>query len=225
MTRPLVSAIVPMKNAERYVGAALRSILGQKELPPDALEVLVVDNGSTDDSCEIVRRLADSRCRLLHEPRPGAAAARNLGIEQARGEFLAFLDADDLWTPGKLRLQLAAFDADPSLDLVFGHYVGIDADGLVASDATSAPAYSLCALLARRDRFMHVGLLSTDFRVGEFIDWYTRSEEAGLRHAVLGDVLLHRRVHGHNTTARTAGNRADYARIVRLAAARRGHLA
>jgi glycosyltransferase involved in cell wall biosynthesis len=217
-TEPLVSVIIPVFNGERYVADAIASVLAQRH---HALEVIVVDDGSTDASADVVRRIVDARCRLVRQTSSGAAAARNRGISESTGTLLAFLDADDVWTPDKLERQLHALTAEPEIDMVFGHYVTFSG-GHDAGDAR--PGYSLGTMLVRRESFLKVGPLSTAWRVGEFIDWYARAEEAGLRHVMLPDVLLRRRAHDDNLTTRQRHAAVDYARIVRGIAARRARL-
>ncbi len=107
MSRPdLVSVVVPTFNAAPTLAEALDSVLNQSHL---ALEVLIIDDGSTDASGEIARRYAagDRRCRYFRQENAGSAAARNRGIEEARGALVAFLDADDLYAPEKIARQLA----------------------------------------------------------------------------------------------------------------------
>ena len=96
---------------------AIESVLAQT-LPAD--EVVVVDDGSSDSTPDVVGRYR-SRVLYRRQPNLGPGAARNLGIRESKGELLAFLDSDDLWLPEKLRLQKAALDEDPGLDLVFSH--------------------------------------------------------------------------------------------------------
>jgi glycosyltransferase involved in cell wall biosynthesis len=91
-----ISVVIPLYNKARYVGEALRSVLAS-ECPP--YEVIVVDDGSTDNGPQLVRAIADARVRLVSQPNGGVSSARNRGIEEARGEYIAFLDADDYWTP------------------------------------------------------------------------------------------------------------------------------
>jgi len=98
MSGPTISAIVPTYNRAGVIAQAIDSILSQVPAPD---EVLVVDDGSTDDTAAILAQFGD-RIRVLTQPNAGAAAARNHGIREARGEWLAFLDSDDLWGPGRI---------------------------------------------------------------------------------------------------------------------------
>ena len=103
---PTVSVVVPTHDRRRLLGQTLASILRQREVD---LEVLVVDDGSSDGTAEAVAGLGDARVRLLRHPTPqGVAAARNRGIAEAAGAWLAFCDDDDLWAPDKLARQLQA---------------------------------------------------------------------------------------------------------------------
>ena len=110
---PRVSVVVPLYNKAAFVQRTLDSILTQSE--PD-LEVLVVDDGSTDDGLALVaeRGLTEPRLRLVTQPNAGPGAARNHGLRLARGEYVTFLDADDAWRPGFLATAIAALDAEPS---------------------------------------------------------------------------------------------------------------
>lgn len=114
--QPLVSAIVPTYNASRYITDCLASIAAQQGGVPT--EIIVVDDGSTDDTRDKVR--AFGRVRLVKQANAGPSAARNRGISEANGEYIAFLDSDDLWTPEKLAVQMALFRDHPNLGLVFG---------------------------------------------------------------------------------------------------------
>ncbi len=116
---------MPAYNYARYLREAIDSALAQS-YPP--LEVIVVDDGSTDATPEVLASYGD-RIRVLRQSNRRAAAARNAGIAAARGEYVAFLDADDVWPRRKLELQMARFDADPSLGLVHGGVQTFDAAG------------------------------------------------------------------------------------------------
>ena len=220
MDEPLISVVIPVFDAERTLGQAVASVLAQTHR---ALEVLVVDDGSTDGSAEVVRRISDARVRLVAEGHGGAAAARNAGVARARGALLAFLDADDLWDRRKLERQCSVLRAEPSIDMVFGHAVSVRSGGnggLVPCGAP-VPGHSSGTLLIRTAAFRRVGPFATEWRVGEFIDWYARAIDLGLSQVMLPDVVLQRRVHDGNLGARAGASRQDYARVVAAAVSRR----
>jgi glycosyltransferase involved in cell wall biosynthesis len=121
--RPKVTVITVFLNAERFIEEAIESVLAQSY---DAWELLLVDDGSTDASSQIARRYAEqhsSRVRCLHHPNRancGISASQNLGISEARGQYIAFLDADDVWAPEKLKQQTAILDAHLEAAMVYG---------------------------------------------------------------------------------------------------------
>jgi len=104
---PSVSVVMPVHNGADYVEAAIRSVLEQSF---ENLEILVVNDGSMDDTVEVVNGIEDSRVRLISQDQAGVAAARNRGIKEASGSFVAFLDHDDVWFPDKLARQLELFE-------------------------------------------------------------------------------------------------------------------
>lgn len=99
MSEPTISVVIPLYNKEREVARAVRSVLAQRRQP---LELIVVDDGSTDRSAAEVEAFRDPLVRLIRQPNGGVCAARNRGIAEARGEYVALLDADDEWEPGFL---------------------------------------------------------------------------------------------------------------------------
>jgi glycosyltransferase involved in cell wall biosynthesis len=128
--QPLVSAVVPACNAARTLRAAVESILLQTV---GDIEVIVVDDGSEDDTAEVARAIADPRVRLVSQANGGASAARNTGIRHARGRYVAFLDADDLWLPAKLERQLAVLRSRPDVHAVHCGAIYVDDDLQVLS--------------------------------------------------------------------------------------------
>jgi glycosyltransferase involved in cell wall biosynthesis len=178
--------------------------------------VLVVDDGSTDASVRIARAYGGP-VRCLAEPARGVAAALNRGTEVARGEFLAFLDADDVWLPDKLALQLAALRAQSGLDGVFGHATNFRAS---RTALRTLPGYYRGSLLIRRESFEQVGPF-VQWRLGEFVDWYARAVDAKLGFLMLPDVVVLRRVHDANTGVRLRGERDEYARVLKAVLDRR----
>jgi glycosyltransferase involved in cell wall biosynthesis len=110
MVAPRVSVVMPAYNSARTIGQAIDSVLGQSM---GELELIVVDDGSSDATGEVVASVADKRVRLVRQENGGTSAARNTGIAHATGEWVAFLDADDLWLPAKLERQLELMAATP----------------------------------------------------------------------------------------------------------------
>jgi glycosyltransferase involved in cell wall biosynthesis len=219
-----VSVIIPVYNCERYLAEAINSVLAQTH---PAHEIIVVDDGSTDSSAQVARRFG-SAVRYAFQPNAGIGAARNRGVRLALGNFFAFLDADDLWTDDKLRQQLAAVAEDPRLDAVFGlakqfHSPELDAvaRSRIQCPARPAPGYVAGSMLIRRSAFEGVGPFETGWRVGEFVDWYLRATEAGLRERMLPEVVLHRRLHATNQGVRERAAATDYARILKASLDRR----
>lgn len=215
-----ISVIVAVYNGEPFIADALRSIVGQT-LP--AREVCVVDDASTDATAAIVSSFPEVRC-LRCESNVGQAAALNWGVESTLGEFLAFLDADDVWVPDKLREQCGAFDREPELDVVYGlmrERVLGDLGKLNERDGAVRPAQLPSAMLIRRAAFERVGGFDTQWRLGSVVDWYARARESRLREYVLPAVVYERRIHGANIGIRQAEYRTDYLRVVKAALDRR----
>lgn len=199
---PLVSCIIPVFNGERHLGDALSSIRLQTHRP---LEILVVDDGSTDGTKSIVEAFGNE-VRYLWQQNAGPAAARNTGVRSATGEFIAFLDADDLWHHEKLARQMSRFQLAPALDLCVTHVQNFWASELREEQerlqghfrARPLPGYTSVALLARRQAFERVGLYAAGLKHGADADWFARAEENGLTLEMLADVLVYRRLHLEN---------------------------
>jgi glycosyltransferase involved in cell wall biosynthesis len=121
-----VSVIIPTYNYGPYIEEAVASVLGQGI---DDLEVIVVDDASTDDTLARLARCTDARLRVAALARGGVCLARNHGLSLARGTYIAFLDADDRWRPGKLARQLAILEREPDVGMVFTNFRRFDANG------------------------------------------------------------------------------------------------
>jgi glycosyltransferase involved in cell wall biosynthesis len=222
--KPLVSVMIGVYDAAPYVGEAIASVLGQDYRP---LELIVVDDGSTDGSGDVAARFPE--VRLVRQANAGNGAARNRAVEEASGELYAFLDADDRFTPGKLSLQQEYLDEHPEVDIVFGHvreFVSPDLDeerrGAIRPPAPEPMPWTAPNLmLVRRDAFHRVGPFTTAVRVGVTVDWFARASEAGLRYAILPEVVLERRLHAQNSGLREADYRSQYIEVIRAAMERR----
>jgi len=130
---PLVSIVMPAYNASRFVEQAVRSVLGQSY---ENIELIVVDDGSTDDTVNKIGRINDSRLRVISQLNQGACVARNRGLQESKGEFIKFLDADDVLYPDAISLQVKEMLALAKDEEVFGDFDYIDADGNVFRHST-----------------------------------------------------------------------------------------
>jgi glycosyltransferase involved in cell wall biosynthesis len=218
-----ISVVLPVYNRARYVGEAIASVLGQI-LPPD--ELIVVDDGSTDDSVAVVERHAGPGVRILRRTNGGIGAARNSGLRAATGDLIAFIDSDDVWQHDKLARQSRVLQEHADVQLVFGHLVEFlsperadELAGTLRIAHDPVPGMIATTLLVRRDALERVGLFDESLRVGEFIEWMARARDLGLVSHVLPEVVARRRVHGDNTVL-TRGN-ADYLRMIKSTLDRR----
>jgi glycosyltransferase involved in cell wall biosynthesis len=127
MSNPQISVVIPTYNRGALIEKTVASVLAQ-DLPPEEVEVLIVDDGSTDDTWDVLQQLygENPRIRLFHLENGGVARARNFGLQEARGEFIAYLDHDDLWLPQKLRLQRDKMQKNPRVGLVYCNWLAVD---------------------------------------------------------------------------------------------------
>jgi len=197
-----VSVVLSVHNGQRFLAQALESIL-QSERPP--LEILVIDDGSTDATIEIARKAPLTR--VISQPQGGIAKARNHGVSLARGEFIAFNSYDDIWAPEKLDRQVAFMGSNPNIDIavcMMRHFLeaGSEMPRGFRRELLDKPVPGFIpeAMIARRTVFARIGLFDTSYATSEDTDWFSRAIDAGLEMAVIPDVLLHKRVHGTNTS-------------------------
>ena len=221
---PEVSVIIATYNMGQYLPLAVRSVLAQTR---GNLEVHVVDDGSTDDTAEVMRQFArDARVHYHWQPNGGQTKAKNLGIGRARGAFISFCDADDLWTPDKLAVQLAYLQAHPALGYALTY------QRFQIEEGTAVPAWvgdgsdTLChgtsSLAAWRWAIDKIGRFDTARVTGEDSDWLARAVDAGVPGGELRQTLLVRRVHAHNlSSADRRQNRADVFAVLRASIARK----
>ena len=210
MSEFLVSVIICVRNGEKYLPEALDSVANQGI---DDLQVIVVDDGSTDD----LARIAESHTlapQILSQEPLGFSIAFNRAMRAAQGRYLAFVDCDDVWPPGHLKVMLAALAKAEEADFVFGHVVNVDAS-LNHIDAP-VPSRLSGAMLIKRISALKIGELRTDIAHGAFVDWCSRAAIMGLKFVVVDEIVLLRRIHGDNIGVRDRTRaRSDLLRVVR----------
>lgn len=209
---PVVSVVVPAKNAAAYIGETIASALAQA----DVSEVIVVDDGSTDDTVAIVQAIRDPRLGLIVNDTSGVSAARNLGARSARGNWLMFLDADDRLRPDAVSTLLTVAKTAPHAVLIYGDYNTIDSAGLAIGrrgllKGRRKPSGDVLERLAsgnfivnggimlvRGDAFRSTGGFDVSLRYCE--DWHCWCRLAALgEFAYVPKLLLDYRLHTANT--------------------------
>ena len=217
-----ISVVVPVFNAASFITEAIESVLSQSH---DVLEIVVVDDGSTDDSHDVLAN-ATGPIRIFRQSNQGPSAARNRGIRESKGNVIAFLDADDLWAPGKLEAQILRLQEDEELDVVLGRvrYVGdlnaVEQNLRFEAEDQSVINVNLGSGLFRRRVFDRVGYFAEELRHFEDHDWFLRARESGVRMTILPAVTLFYRRHEASTT-RMKGSDVSIASVLRRAVARR----
>jgi glycosyltransferase involved in cell wall biosynthesis len=217
MSLPLVSVIIPVYNGERFVAEGLESVFAQDYR---LIEVIVVDDGSTDRTAETVR--AFDQVQYVYQTNLGVASARNKGISLANGEFIALLDHDDLWTPDKLRRQVNFLLEHPEVDYVLVKQrmfiqPGMEQPDWVRSELleNSHTAFVPSSMLCRKSVFAKVGLFNPAYKISDDADWFFRANSASIVYRVLPDVLLRKRVHDKNLTQSVSVTQTELLKAVR----------
>jgi hypothetical protein len=199
---PVMSIIVPVFNGERFIREAVESIVSQGY---PSLEIIVIDDGSTDRTRDIIEELP-FEVRYFRQDNLGPAAARSKGIREATGEFVAFIDVDDLWPKNNLHMLAKELLADKDVDVVHGYaqlarYNDVTHECEYTGNPAESFPYYIGAALYRRSVFTKVGLFDPTLLYGEDTDWFKRAEELKINIRRLEDVTLIVRRHGKNMTS------------------------
>lgn len=220
---PRVSVVIPSYNHARYVSEAIGSVLNQTEAD---LELIVVDDGSTDQSLQIIHTFPDRRLRVIAQTNQGAAAAINRGLRESSGHYLAILNSDDVYDPQRLEKLSAKLEADPSVGLLGSHIEVVDSNGKslgvkhgyldLSPWPLEAPERSFRAGSDLRAALLTENYFATSSNFVFSRDWFTRTGEfRNLRYthdwdfalrvahitqvALLPEPLMQYRVHAANT--------------------------
>ena len=185
---PAISVIIPAYNSRRTLLSAVQSVVDQGRRD---LELIVVDDGSVDGTAEALQGMSRLPVKVFRQENRGPAAARNLGIVEARGEWIAFLDADDVWLPGKLDAQMSALARNRLYGFCYTDSIIRAPDGsettarprrggrLIFEDLLLGTQFGTGAVIVSRDSFDRVGLFDTELRTGEDWDMWLRLAGSG----------------------------------------------
>jgi glycosyltransferase involved in cell wall biosynthesis len=220
-----VSVLMTVRDGERYLDAALRSVLDQTVAPA---EVVVVDDGSTDGTRDVLATFG-AAVRVVSQPAIGIASGLNRALAHARHEVIAYLDADDLWEPDAIELRVARLTSDEAAEAVGGsiiQFVSPDLEPAAAArfrvDDTPARALLLGAVIFRRESLRRLGPIDESVALAPTVDWMARARTAGIRVVWIEQVVLRRRIHTSNISITTGGpNYRGMLEVVRRHHARR----
>ncbi len=195
---PLVTCIIPAFDREEYIAEAVDSVLNQSY---GNIEIIVVDDGSTDNTPGILSSY-NGKIKILRQQNSGASAARNMGISKASGDFISFLDSDDLWEKNKIALQMECFQNNPEIDVCLCNTKIFSEKEIINLDRKYiiATPYHLCSILIRKDALDKVGYFRTDLKFGEDTDFFLRINKMGIPLKILQDKLVSIRIHKNNLT-------------------------
>ncbi|MFC1575591.1 glycosyltransferase family 2 protein [Gemmatimonadota bacterium] len=216
----LVSVVLPAFNCAEFLGDAIESVVAQRYGP---MEVIVVDDGSTDDTPQVIESYED-RIVSRRQANAGVASARNLGLKMAAGEYVAFIDGDDLWPQDKLAIHMAAMGADPELEMTIGLTQLITEGGSQRPvKAFGDPWYSpvFGAMVCRRSVFDGVGLLDEGLRTEEDLDWFVRAREQDVRRQLVDAVSVFYRRQSDSLTSSPTHDGQNLPRIIKHSLDRR----
>jgi glycosyltransferase involved in cell wall biosynthesis len=217
MNTPLVSIVLAVKNGERYLAEAIKSVLAQTF---KSYEIIVVDDNSTDNTLNIINSY--SQVGYIFNKGKGTSHARNVGIDAATGKFIAFQSHDDIWTPDKLSTQVDYMAKHPDIQYTIAKMKFFLEDGhsppsgfrrelLSGNHIGMIPE----TLLVRKTLFSKIGKFDPEYDVAEDVDWFARANDANVPMAIIPKILLHKRIHNTNKSSNVAKNNLDLLKLLR----------
>lgn len=197
---PLISVIIVVYNREKYIREALESVLADQYSPK---EIIVVDDGSTDNTAKIVSDFPG--VILLRQGNCGVPVARNVGIRASKGEYITFLDSDDIWMPGRIEAGLHYFNRQPEISFLFGQEVifleeGVQKPALILDEWIEKPrdASNNGSIMVKRVCYEKIGLFNPEYKRDEDTEWNIRALQAKLKMIRIPFVFHRRRIHDSN---------------------------
>jgi glycosyltransferase involved in cell wall biosynthesis len=240
-----LSVVIPTYNRGQYIGEAIESVLAQTR-PAD--EIIVVDDGSTDNTEHVLSKYSRYITKYIKQPNSGPAAARNRGVREASGEFIAFLDSDDIWVQNKTEMEMEWFAKNKHLDLVFCHISNFQENDekeileirnpriekYLVDNASDLKEIFNCLIgekvigtssgvIVRRSCFDRVGPFDESLRIAEDLDWWLRAART-CRFGFVNAVLVRRRRHPGNLVNDWVATTEAYLRVLRKLATTESNL-
>ena len=218
LNNPKISVIIPVYNGEIFLEDTIKSVLNQNY---DNWECIVVDDGSIDGSAAIAKKY--EQIIYLYQEHKNVAAARNLGIQKASGEYLAFLDADDIWDTHKLETQINYMEESPEIDYSITKHSLFLTEGLkdipqwVRTNHLQEEtlAYIPSSLIVRKSAFEIVGYFDESYQISDDSDWFLRARDAGIKLGIIDKNLLHKRVHSQCLMSQTGVIKKELMKSIR----------
>ncbi|BAQ63085.1 glycosyl transferase [Geminocystis sp. NIES-3708] len=212
-----ISVIIVVRNGEKYLSEAINSVLNQTYQPQ---EIIVIDGKSSDKTPDIAKSYQN--VRYILQKSKGLANARNTGIDNARGDLIAFLDHDDRWCENKLSLQLNEFINDPQIEYSYGQVElflesghelrrGFPEKLLKEVQQGRTPG----TLIMKKSLWERIGKFNPEFTIGCDTEWFTRVKDYHIPHSFIPQTLLYKRIHHTNLSHNVELNRQELLTIVK----------
>lgn len=201
-----ISIILPVYNVEAYLEACIDSVLAQTY--PN-FELIAINDGSTDNSLEILKKYKDERILIFEQENRGTSATLNRGIQEAEGDYVAFIDGDDLWVSDKLETQVKIFEENPNLEMSFGKFEQFLSEEIVERESKfifeQKPASALMkqTSMAKRGVFEKYGRFNDNNNIQDFIPWFDNARTNGLKYQVSEKNFAFRRIRENSLSQST----------------------
>jgi glycosyltransferase involved in cell wall biosynthesis len=218
LAAPMVSVIIPIFNGAAFLSEAINNIKQQSFQPQ---EIIIVDDGSTDETANIAAEFKDS-VNYIYQSNQGPAAARNKGLEIARGDLIGFLDVDDRWSKNNLSAMLAFFSISPATDVAIGKLrLWRVKEDLSEEFSEPLQLFNIGSALFRKNVFDKVGMFDPALRYGEDVDWFMRARERKVSMVFLDHISLFYQMHQTNMTRGKKPVDLNIVRVLKMSLDRR----